>query len=72
MSNKILSITEKVPQVTMLPDGHYKGTWGGYIIDLHYNGKHYELKTEEGVKGIGINVIVSVIDGTATFTELKN
>lgn len=72
MLNKILSITEKVPQVTTLPDGSYQGTWGGYIIEVTYNGKIYELKTEEGVRGMGFKVVVTIKNGEATFTELKN
>lgn len=72
MRNKVKSIREKVPQVTTLPDGLYTGTWGGYNIDVNINGKTYELETEEGVKGIGIKVIVQISDGVATFDELKN
>lgn len=72
MSNKILSIKEKVPTITTLPDGVYSGTWGGYVIEVHYKGKTYELTTEEGVKGFNIKVIVIIKDGDATFTELKN
>ena len=72
MSNKILSIKEKVPQTTTLPDGCYFGTWGGNVIAVAYKGTNYELTTEEGVRGFGIKVIVNIKDGDATFTELKN
>jgi hypothetical protein len=72
MSNKILSIKEKVPTITTLPDGIYSGTWGGNVIDVSYKGTTYELTTEEGVRGFGIKVIVNIKDGDATFTELKN
>jgi len=72
MSNKILSIREKVPTVTTLPDGIYSGVWGGYVIDVSYKGTTYELTTEEGVRGCGIKVIVNIKDCDATFTELKN
>jgi hypothetical protein len=72
MSNKIKSIKEKVPQITTLPDGMYTGTWGGYVIELHYKGKTYELETEEGVRGMGFKVIVTIKDGVATFEDLKN
>ena len=68
----ILSITEKVPQATTLPDGMYSGVWGGYTIELQYNGKTYELKTEEGVRGMGIKVMVQVDNGVATYHEVKN
>jgi hypothetical protein len=70
--SKILEIREKVPQTAMLPDGSYSGTWGGNIIDLSYKGKNYELTTEEGVRGMGIRVVVNVKDGVATFDEIKN
>jgi hypothetical protein len=70
--NKIKSIKEKVPQVATLPDGIYTGTWGGYVIEMRYNGKTYELETEEGVRGAGFKVAVTIKDGVATFEELKN
>ena len=70
--SKILEIREKVPQTAMLPDGAYFGTWGGDIIDVSYKGKNYELTTEEGVRGMGIKVVVTVKDGVATFDEVKN
>jgi len=72
MSNKILSIKERVPQVTTLPDGIYTGTWGGYCIVVRYKDKSYELTTEEGVRGMGFKVVVTITDGVATFAEVKN
>jgi hypothetical protein len=72
MSNKILSISEKVPKVATLPDGLYLGTWGGYVIEINYKGKNYELTTEEGVRGVGYKVVVNIKDGVATFDEIKN
>jgi hypothetical protein len=72
MRNKIKSITEKVPQVTTLPDGYYNGIWGGYVIEVNYKGKTFELETEEGVRGIGIKVVVEIKDGVATFEEMKH
>lgn len=72
MKNKVKSIKEKVPQVTTLPDGLYNGTWGGYVIEITYNGKNYELETEEGVKGIGIKVVVEVKEGVATFDTVNS
>lgn len=70
--SKILEIREKVPQTTTLPDGAYFGTWGGHVIELSYRGKTYELTTEEGVRGMGIKVVVTIKDGVATFDEIKN
>lgn len=69
---KILKITEKVPEIAMLPDGAYFGIWGGSVIELSYKGKTYELTTEEGVRGVGYKVVVNVKDGVATFNEIKN
>lgn len=69
---KILSITEKIPHPATLPNGIYTGTWGGYIINIRYGDKYYELKTEEGVRGMGIHVVITIKDGIATFEELKN
>lgn len=70
--SKILEIREKVPQIAMLPDGAYFGTWGGNVIEVSYKGKNYELTTEEGVRGFNIKVVVNVKDGVATFNEIKN
>lgn len=70
--SKILSISKKVPKEVILPDGYYQGTWGGYCITVRYNGSEYELKTEEGVRGIGIKVVVTIQNGEASFKEIKN
>ena len=72
MENRIVSIVEKVPQIAVLPDGYYTGIWGGYIIELSYKDKRYELRTENGVRGVGIKVVVQIKDGVATFEELKS
>ena len=72
MKNKIISIKEKVPQETILPDGLYNGFWGGNIIELKIEDKIYELTTEEGVRGFNIKVAVSIQDGVATFSAFNN
>lgn len=70
---KILSISEKRPVETSLPDGVYTGTWGGSVIDIYYNNRFYELKTDHGVRGINIKVIVTIKDGVGTFIDnIKN
>lgn len=69
---KVLTIIEKQPVVTTLPDGIYFGKWGGYVITLNYKEKTYELATEIGVKGMNISVVVTIKDGVATFEEVKN
>ena len=72
MSNKILKITEKVPKETTLPDGIYQGIYGGYNIEVRFKEKTYDLRTEEGVRGNGFKVIVTIKEGIATFEDLKN
>lgn len=72
MKNKIKSIKEKIPQIVTLPDGYYNGTWGGYVIDVQYNGKMFELETVAGIRGSGIKVIVKVENGEATFDQVAN
>lgn len=72
MRGKILSIKERIPQETTLPDGTYTGTWGGYTIDVRYKDKYYELTTEEGVRGMGFKVVVHIVNGVATFTSTVN
>ena len=72
MENKIKSIKEKVPQITTLPDGFYNGIWGGYIIQVQYNGRNFELETEEGVRGSGFKVVVQVKNGVASFEEINS
>ena len=47
---KILSIKEKLPVDSTLPDGSYTGIWNGYVIEIRHNNKIYELKTDEGVE----------------------
>ena len=72
MRNKIKSIRERVPQVSTLPDGYYNGTWGGYVVEVRYQNKIFELETEEGVRGAGFKVIVQVENGVATFDEVNS
>lgn len=72
MKNKVTSITERVPQPVIIPDGLYNGTWSGHVIDVKIEGKSYALATEMGVKGINIKVVVEVKDGEATFDLSRN
>lgn len=72
MANKIKSITEKVPKDASLPDGDYYGIWGGYVIEVTFKGKTYELTTEEGVRGVGFRVVVHVSGDSITFNTLQN
>lgn len=72
VSNKILSITEQVPKPTTLPYGKYQGIYGGYNIEVKYEGKIYNMRTEEGVRGIGFKVVVTIDENGATFESLNN
>lgn len=72
MMYKVLAIHERAPKASSLPSGLYIGQWGGYVITVRYNDKTYELTTEEGVKGIGINVVVRIKDGVVTFDTTNN
>ena len=69
---KITKITQKIPKEIALEDGIYHGIWGGYVIEVNFKGKTYELTTEEGVKGIGIKVMIFITNGIATFETIKN
>ena len=71
MVNKIIKITKVIPE-TKLPNGVFKGLWGGNIIIVEYNLESYELETEIIVKGINIEVIVTVNDNSLTFKTLNN
>ena len=72
MKYLVTSITEKVPKVTTLPDGLYYGSWGGYVIDIRYRDKTYELATQEGVRGISVKVVVEIKEGIATFDTVQS
>jgi len=72
MENRIISITEKVPQKASLPDGYYNGTWGGSIIEVCYQGRIFELETQEGIRGSDVKVVVEVKNGIATFDRLQS
>jgi hypothetical protein len=71
MSNKILEITEKQPKPVILPNGSYSGVWCGSNIDVKHNGREYQLRTEQGIRGMA-NVVVTISGEELSFTELKN
>lgn len=70
--NKILSIQEKKPVSTFLPDGNYFGTHGGRIIEIRYKDRDYELTTEEGLRGVGFKVVVKIQDQVGTYEYINN
>lgn len=69
---KIIKITEKIPAAAALPDGIYQGVYGGYIIEVKHDSRIFELHTQDGVRGMGIRVVVTVKNGEATFEYLNN
>lgn len=54
--------TKKVVPVSILPDGEYYGTWSGYKAEVEIAGEHYEIKTENGMRGT-VPCIVHIKDG---------
>lgn len=72
MKNKVKSIIKHISQVVTLPDGIYKGTWSAYVIELKYENEIYELRTEIGVRGINIPVVIEIKEGVATFDTVIN
>jgi hypothetical protein len=55
--NKVESVRE-VKNVEKIPFGEYSGLWGVYIVDFMIGNKHFEAKTENGVRGMFIPCIV--------------
>jgi hypothetical protein len=70
--SKVVAITEKVPQNTSLPNGWYKGVQGGYVVDVMYNGKDYQIKTDDGVRGFNISVVINIEGDNIEIHSLKN
>lgn len=62
MQTKVVSI---VP-VSVLPDGEYKGTWGGYEVTVEIAGLMYRMKTENGIRTPSAPCIVRVENGSVT------
>ena len=70
MKNSITEINQKNNH--KLDDGVYIGKYGGSLIRVKVAQQEWELKTEIGVKGIGINVVVTVENGAASFAISRN
>lgn len=65
MKTKVVSI-EKVVPVSVLPDGEYKGTWGGYEVTVEIAGLVYRMKTENGIRTLSAPCVVRVENGSVT------
>ena len=65
MTDGIKSIKRNVP-FDEIEDGRYEGVQGGYVVEMLYGCETLELHTKDGVRGFGIDVIVTVKDGIFT------
>jgi hypothetical protein len=67
VKTKIMS-AEKISNVDIskLPDGEYKGIWGGYEAIIEIDGLQYRLKTEKGIRTNSAPCVVCIKDGEAT------
>jgi FAD synthase len=50
----------------VIPDGEYKGTWGGYVVRFKVDGKQYEAASSVGIRTQNAPCIVSVRDCLVT------
>lgn len=57
--------------MTNLPNGEYKGVWGGYNVSVVIAGSKYFLKTDNGIRTPSADCLVHVCDGKVT-VELSN
>ena len=65
----ILSITEV--STPNLPQGEYKGTWGGYNVRFEHEGRKFEAKTSVGIRTPNTSCIVMIND-RGLFVRLPN
>jgi hypothetical protein len=69
---KIEGITKKVPEKCMLPNGWYVGRQGGYVVEVRVQHEVYEIKTDDGVRGMNIPVVVHIDGDNIQIETLKN
>jgi len=69
---KVLEIVKKVDKRVTLPNGTYKGVQGGYVIEIVYNKETYCIKTDDGVRGFNIPVVVTISNEQIDIINLKN
>ena len=54
---------------TTIPDGIYDGLWCGYQITVNLpSGSHYQMKTQNGVRGF-VNGKIKVVGGAITWSN---
>lgn len=58
-----ISCIRRVEDLTAaIPDGEYRGTWGGYVVRFKVDGKQYEAASSVGIRTQNAPCIVSVRD----------
>jgi hypothetical protein len=72
-AEKISSVdNSKLPvDISKLPDGEYKGIWGGYEAIVEIDGLQYRLKTKNGIRTKSAPCIVCIKDGEATIEAVQ-
>ena len=67
MNTKVVSITEvREVEISALPPGEYRGTWGGYEASVEIEGVQYHLVTRDGIRTPSAPCIVTIRDGSVT------
>jgi len=61
-----VDISKLLVDISKLPDGEYKGIWGGYEAIIEIDGLQYRLKTEKGIRTNSAPCVVCIKDGEAT------
>lgn len=56
--------------LSRLPNGVYRGIWGGYEVRVVIDGVHYKMKTENGIRTPKASCIVTIEDGKVTVETL--
>jgi hypothetical protein len=58
--------------ISKLPDGKYKGIWGGYEAIVEIDGLQYRLKTKIGIRTKSAPCVVYINDGEATIDAVPS
>lgn len=60
----------QVSQTVVIPDGQYNGFQSGYSVTFVADGKRYEAKSDEGLRGLKIPRVVVVENGNVFVRDL--
>lgn len=68
MNTNVLSVQEirEITDTSILPNGEYKGVWGGYRVLVKIDGVQYTLQTENGIRTPAAPCTVRIQDGNIT------